>query len=79
MGVVRGVPVNLGTEAQAQKGNCVPVTQLVGSGAQESEPFEITGPSFRVIETFEGTEKASWSMSPWTRAASRCWRATSRN
>lgn len=49
-------PVNLGTEAEAQQGGCVFVTEFQGSGEGESEPFEITGPSFRVIETFDGAE-----------------------
>ena len=31
-------PVNLGREVQAQQGDCAPVTQIVGSGVQESEP-----------------------------------------
>jgi len=41
-------PINLGTEALAQQGECRPVTTITGRGSQESEPFEITGQTFRV-------------------------------
>lgn len=41
-------PINLGTTALAQSGGCSPVTNIVGRGDQESEPFEIEGRAFRV-------------------------------
>ena len=56
MGVVRGVSREPWHEGQDQQSSCVPVPQVVGSGVQESEPFKSTGPSFRVIEPFEGAE-----------------------
>lgn len=45
-----------GTSALAQEdgGGCEPVTRINGRGSQESEPFQITGQTFRVVETFEG-------------------------
>ena len=46
----------VGTSAIAQEdgGDCPPVTRINGRGDQESEPFRITGQTFRVLETFEG-------------------------
>ncbi|QIN79075.1 hypothetical protein GBA65_11695 [Rubrobacter marinus] len=45
-----------GTSAIAQEGgeDCAPVTRINGRGTQESEPFQITGQTFRVLETVEG-------------------------
>ena len=45
-----------GTSALAQEdgGGCEPVTRINGRGSQESEPFRITGETFRIVETFEG-------------------------
>lgn len=41
-------PINFGTTALAQQGGCTPVTNIVGHGDQESEPFDISGQTFRV-------------------------------
>ncbi len=40
--------------AQEEDRDCEPVTRINGRGTQESEPFQITGQTFRVVETFEG-------------------------
>ena len=39
--------------AQEDGEDCAPVTRINGRGTQESEPFEITGQTFRVLESFE--------------------------
>lgn len=41
-------PVTLGATAFAQQDECTPVTNIIGRGDQESEPFEISGRTFRV-------------------------------
>ncbi len=50
-GVSGEFPVNLGAPAFAQQrdGGCTPVTEIEGRGDQESDPFQITGQSFRVV------------------------------
>ncbi len=50
-GVSGEFPVNLGAPAFAQQqgGECTPVTEIEGRGDQESDPFQITGQSFRVV------------------------------
>ncbi len=47
-GVSGEFPLNLGTTAFAQQGGCRTVTHLDGHGSQQSEPFEISGQTFRV-------------------------------
>lgn len=47
-GVSGEFPINLGTTAFAQQDGCKVVTDIVGRGDQESEPFEIEGQTFRV-------------------------------
>ena len=47
-GVSGEFPINLGTTAFAQQDGCKVVTDIVGRGDQESEPFEIDGQTFRV-------------------------------
>jgi hypothetical protein len=47
-GVSGEFPINLGTTAFAQQDECKVVTDIVGRGDQESEPFEIEGQTFRV-------------------------------
>ena len=39
--------------AQEDGEDCAPVTRINGRGTQESEPFQITGQTFRVLESFE--------------------------
>ena len=56
-----------GTSAIAQEdgGDCAPITKINGRGTQESEPFEITGQTFRVLETVEGdSEEGSTVYAP---------------
>ena len=45
--------------AQEDGEDCAPVTKINGRGIQESEPFEITGQTFRVLETVEGDSPES--------------------
>ena len=40
--------------AQEDGGDCTTVTRINGRGTQESEPFQITGQTFRVLESVEG-------------------------
>ncbi len=47
-GVSGEFPINFGTAAFAQQEGCEPVTEIVGRGDQESEPFEIEGQTFRL-------------------------------
>jgi hypothetical protein len=47
-GVSGEFPLNLGTTAFAQQGGCRTVTDIDGRGNQKSEPFEISGQTFRV-------------------------------
>ena len=51
-GVSGEFPINLGTSVLAQQGGCAPATKIVGSGTQESEPFNITGQTFQITENF---------------------------
>jgi len=49
-GVSGELPINLGAPAFAQQqGGCAPVTEITGRGNQESDPFQISGQSFRVV------------------------------
>ncbi len=54
--VVRFAWGTAGTSAIAQEDgeDCATVTRINGRGTQESEPFQITGQTFRVLETVEG-------------------------
>lgn len=42
-------PINLGTKALAQQDDCTPVTTINGRGNQQSETFEITDQTFRIV------------------------------
>jgi len=50
-GVSGEFPIHLGVPAYAQQqgGGCTLVTEIEGRGDQQSEPFQISGQSFRVI------------------------------
>jgi hypothetical protein len=50
-GISGEFPINLGAPAFAQQQGegCAPVTEIEGRGDQQSEPFRISGQSFRVI------------------------------
>ena len=50
-GVSGEFPIHLGVPAFAQQqgGGCTPVTEIEGRGDQQSEPFQISDQSFRVI------------------------------
>ena len=66
-GVAREGWQTSGTSAFAQEDDqdCEPVTRINGRGTQESEPFQITGQTFRVVETFEGdSEEGSATYAP---------------
>jgi hypothetical protein len=42
-------PINLGAKALAQQDDCTPVTTINGRGNQQSETFEITDQTFRIV------------------------------
>jgi hypothetical protein len=50
-GIAGEFPINLGAPAFAQQQGegCTPLTEIEGRGDQQSEPFRISGQSFRVI------------------------------
>lgn len=50
-GILGEFPIHLGAPAFAQQqgGGCTTVTEIEGRGDQQSEPFRITGQSFRVV------------------------------
>ena len=56
VGVLRVCLEAAGSAAIAQEDgeDCATVTRINGRGTQESEPFHITGQTFRVLETVEG-------------------------
>jgi hypothetical protein len=47
-GISGEFPINLGTTAFAQQGECTPVTNINGGGDQQSESFETNGQTFRI-------------------------------
>ena len=51
--------------AQEDGEDCATVTRINGRGTQESEPFQITGQTFRVLESVEGASaQGSTSYAP---------------
>lgn len=51
--------------AQEDGGDCAAVTKINGRGTQETEPFQITGQTFRVLESVEGgSEQGSTVYTP---------------
>ena len=63
-GAVRVGWETTGTSALAQEDgqDCETVTRINGRGTQESEPFQITGQTFRVVETVEGDSEEGFTL-----------------